>query len=139
MFEDYRGKIVHLFGGLHEYVGEIEFNVACIHSATAVNGVVFPSEQEEWTGWIRIKEPCLAHQVKDGKRILETLGLMGGPGHNYEHYVDIYIPPGQSMLEVRVIDPDSDMMRAYKNEISRVKARRIVLPGSVPDLSKLSQ
>jgi hypothetical protein len=134
MFECYKGQVVHFMGGLHDFVGEIEtfFQETDLPGMSTAPGVHPIGE-----GWIRINKPCLTSTIKDKGRQLEQIGTMGGPGHNYQDFVDIYIPPGQSVMEVRVVDPESDMFRAYQRVVSQIKPKHIVLPGSVPPIPDL--
>lgn len=111
MFEGYKGKIVHVIGGLHDFMGEIDTGPG--------NG----------NGWIRINNPCLVQSVQKKNEVGELISKMGGPQRVYEDHVDIYIPPGQSILEIRVLKEGGGLHHAYMKQINQPKIDRLVVPG----------
>lgn len=110
MLEAYKGKIVHIMGGIHDFMGEIE---------DSPNG----------DGWIRIKNPCLVKTIEQKGAVGELISKLGGPQDIYENFVDLYIPPGESLLEIRVLNENGGLHEAYMKQINQPKIERLVVPG----------
>lgn len=114
MFEGYKGKIVHFIGGIHEYLGEIQWL--------------------DQTGWLRISNPVLARAHTQGKEAGLYLERLGGPGEVYAKWVDLYIPLGQSLMEVRILMEGSSLHNAYMKQVNQPKIENIIIPGAVDQL-----
>lgn len=114
MFEEYKGKVVHIIGGIHDFMGVIEN---------------FPELHPNGLGWFRIKNPCLIKTVEQKNSVGELISKLGGPQCVYENFVDIYIPPGESMIEIRVVDVEGGLYEAYTKQLNQPKIKNIVVPG----------
>jgi hypothetical protein len=109
----YNGEIIHFIGGLTEYIGEMD-----------------QGQHPMGKGWYRIKNPAWVLTTSDGNDKLHTVvGRLGGPQHAYRKFVDIFIPE-QSLIEIRVLEKDSDLYKFYLKEVNRPKSELIHLPGS---------
>lgn len=138
MFEEYQGKVVQIMGGLHDFVGEIETFEDRPSPSPAYEAR--PPIHPNGEGWIRILKPCTTEYVKEKhNRILCHIVRLGGPQHDYAPFVDIYIPPRQSLYEIRVLDTESQMHKVYQEEANRQKPKHIVLPGDDNKLHLLNQ
>ncbi len=115
-FKTYKGDIIQFMGGLNNYVGEVE--------QFEDNKGKHPNGE----GWIRLNKPCIQQTFREGKKTVESIGLLGGPARVYRQFVDIYVPPGQSITEIRVLDPAGSMIKVYRQQINQVKLERIILP-----------
>jgi len=108
----YKGQVVHLFGSINEYVGELD-----------------TKPHKNGPGWYRILNPCVVFQQSDPQKGILTNVLMAltGPGNAYKKYVDIRIPD-DFVIEIRTVNKSGNMYEFYKKEIDRVVANRIIIP-----------
>lgn len=105
----YTDQIIHLTGGIHDYVGELS---CTLHP----NG----------EGWYRIKKPCMIFKHKDpqSNAVKTVLSSLQGPKQAYKTYIDIYIPPGESVIEIRILDKSGQLYEVYKKESELKRAKR---------------
>ncbi|EFK95753.1 hypothetical protein LDC_2233, partial [sediment metagenome] len=112
-------------GGIHDFMGEIEtfdgpkegYEPPTLH------------EHPNGLGWIRIKNPCLVKTVEQKNAVGELISKLGGPQCVYKNYVDIYIPRGESMIEIRELDEEGGLYEAYNKQLNQPKIKNIVVPG----------
>ena len=107
----YRDEIIHFQGGLHEYIGVLD-----------------QTEHPNGSGWWRIKNPCsyIVQQVNENT-VKFRLVRIWGMDKLYRKFVDIYCP-SDSLMEIRVLDKDGGLYKAYRQEIDRPDVSRIHLP-----------
>lgn len=100
----YNNQIIHLTGGVHDYIGELA-----------------QGPHKMGAGWWRILNPCQVFQHKDPKTnsVQLVVASLWGDGEAYKRYVDIYIPPGQSVIEIRTLDKTGQFYKVYKSEVDR--------------------
>ncbi len=110
----YKDQIIHFFGGMHEYVGELD-----------------QKEHKMGKGWYRILNPCLVSQTQDPetKTLTNILIPLPGSGNAYKKYVDFRIPE-DFVIEIRTIHKGGRMYEIYKQEVERPVADRIHIPES---------
>jgi len=106
----YKGEVVHIIGGIQEYIGEIE-------EGDHKNGI----------GWHRINNACLTFKrvYDNDKKIHTVVSALRG----YRKFVDQYIPPDLP-IEVLTLDKNDELYKVYKKEINQVKTSHIILPNS---------
>lgn len=111
----YNGEIIHFFGGLTAYIGELD-----------------QIEHPAGPGWWRIRHPCISESYKDDDDNLQTMVLrIWGDKKRYRKFVDIYCPP-DSLMEIRVLDKNGGLYEDYMKELKRPTAKPglIVAPSS---------
>lgn len=99
----YSDQIIHLFGGMHEFVGEL-----C------------QKPHKMGKDWYRILNPCMVSQMQDPvkKTLTNVLVFLSGSEDAYKKYVDIRIPHDFAM-EIRTVNKGSNMHKIYKQEVER--------------------
>jgi len=117
----YEGQIIHFFGGMTPYIGELHQN----------------KKHPNGDGWIRINNPCQLHVEKQGKNVRAQVRRIWGMNKIYQKFVDIYCPP-DSLKEIMVLDKDGDLYKSYKKEIERPDTSSIHLAtdSDIADLAK---
>lgn len=123
--ELYKDKIIHFIGGIHEYVGTIEFFFD-------ENGV--QQEHPNGPNWIRLNNPCryrLEPADKEGF-VKERLFRIQRDDKAYEPHVDIYSPI-DSLKEIIILEEEGSLFKLYNNELSRQGYDRLV-PASQADI-----
>lgn len=107
----YKDQIVLFSGGIHEYIGEID-----------------QGKHKLGDGWWRIKKPCVIETVqKPGGKLVNHVVPFHYPENNFRKYVDIYIPPGQTIIEIRTLAKEGRLYEEYQKSLKLVPANRIVL------------
>lgn len=101
--KQYKDKIIHFFGSMHQYVGEFDQGV-----------------HKNGPGWYRILNPCVVMQQHDPETKILTNILMSltGPGDAYKKYVDIRVPD-DFVVEIRTVNKKGAMYEFYKGETDR--------------------
>ena len=108
----YKDEIVHFFGGLNDYIGELD-----------------QTGHPMGPGWYRIKNPCCLQTKQDGDTLRVGITRIWGVDKMYRKYVDIYCPR-DSLMEVRVLDKNGGLYKAYMNELGRPDLNLIKSPTS---------
>jgi len=129
MFEGYKGKIVHVIGGMHDFMGEIDAFCSEVKDDNGYSSIIGDGKHPNGDGWIRIKNPCLVKTVEQKNAVGELISKLGGPQDVYEAFVDLYIPPGESLVEIRVLNENGGLHEAYMKQIKQPKIENIVVPG----------
>jgi len=113
MFKNYKEQIVHVIGGMNEYVGELD-------TAPHKNG----------SNWIRIKNPCKVNYMHDkaGSQAIRLMSMYNS-GTLYKQYVDIRLPDDPA-LEILTLLKDGDLMKNYLSQVTREKSAIIQMPNS---------
>ena len=111
--KSYKGEIVHFIGGIHEFIGELQ-----------------QDEHPLGPGWYRIKNACLTfvRQNEKEKRLDTVVAAIDGPNKAYRTFVDFYLSPDMP-IEIRVLDKNGGLYKFYNEEVNRIKADRIIIPG----------
>ena len=110
MFEEYKGKVVQVFGGHNTYLGELDTE---------------PHPNGKW--WYRLKNPCAMQNeaFKDGHGYRLHLMALSGMEKMYCPYVDLRYPD-DLVLEIRTLDDKGALYAKYKEEIGRKLPDRIL-------------
>jgi hypothetical protein len=105
MNQNYKEQIVHLIGGVNEWVGEFD-----------------SSEHKNGADWIRLKNPCRVAYINspNGGQGIKLMSAYNA-GSLYKQYVDIRIP-SDSIVEVLTLLKDGGLMEAYLKESTREKS-----------------
>lgn len=111
--KSYKDEIIHFIGGIHEFIGKLQ-------QEPHPNG----------PGWYRIKDACLTfiRENKEAKRLDTVVVAIDGPNKTYRKFVDFYLSPDMP-IEIRVLDKNGGLYRFYNEEVNRVKADKIIIPG----------
>jgi len=118
----YAGKVVHVIGGISEYIGELADH---------------PMNEGEFCGWIRIKNPCLVQlHTDEAGSIKIRLMRIGGVQGNYRDRVDMHFPK-DTFLEIRELMKSGTLCQAYRNELERPVLDKIIDPNAV-DFKKIT-
>lgn len=118
---NYKGEIIHFFGGLQPYIGRLDTN-----------------EHPNGPGWYRIIDPCeVAQRVDKEGRAHGVISRIWGVQKNYRHYVDVYCPE-DSLKEIRVLDKNGEMYNIYQQELKAVGLNKIVAP-TMADVESVNQ
>lgn len=109
--KNYPGKVIYILGGMREYIGEMD---------------TLPHPNGE--NWYRIKNACevIHTEIKEGKRA-RIVSAIDGPQKDFKKHVDIRIPE-DSIMEILEVNPEGNIHKIYKQELTRVKMDRIVAP-----------
>ena len=107
--DTYKDKIVQFFGGVNQYIGEMD-----------------PGPHPNGSNWYRILNPCCPNVESVGDGVRLSLTRIWGMDKLYKKYVDIYCPP-DSLIEIRELD--GGMLNMYKKELERPDMNLIKSPG----------
>uniref|UniRef100_A0A6H1ZKN7 Uncharacterized protein n=1 Tax=viral metagenome TaxID=1070528 RepID=A0A6H1ZKN7_9ZZZZ len=109
----YKGEIIHFIGGIHEFIGKLQ-----------------QGEHPNGAGWYRMEDACLTfiNKNEEMKRLDTVVAAIDGPNKAYRRFVDFYLSPDMP-IEIRVLDKNGGLHKFYNEEINRVKADRIIIPG----------
>jgi len=97
----YQNEIIHFTGGINEYIGELD-----------------QTKHPLGDGWYRIKNPCCPYINRDGDKVSFSITRIWGVDKLYRKFVDIYCPP-DSLMEIRVLDKNGGLYKAYMKELNR--------------------
>lgn len=107
----YKDEIIHFTGGMVTYIGRLD-----------------QSEHPNGEGWYRILDPCTMTVYEDDKRHAQlSLQRIWGMSKFFRHFVDIYCPP-DSLKEIRVLDKNGGLYKAYMKELGQPEMELIVSP-----------
>ena len=118
MFE---GEVIHFTGGFKEYIGRLEM-----------------SDHPLGDGWWRINDPCTIMADEKGDKIQIRVYRLGGINKWYRKYVDFYIPPHESMIEIMTLWKDNDLYNMYIKAINQEPSKHIWTPsdgGAIPSIN----
>lgn len=120
MYKAYKGKIVHVFGVLSSYLGEID-----------------TQDHPNGKNWMRLHNPCIMENrlAEDKQTIHLKLIKLGGTEELYAKHVDIKIP-SDMCIEIREINKKGPLFDLYHKEIKRKKSKLIYTPND-PRLTKV--
>ena len=109
----YRDEIIHFIAGPNEYLGKLS-----------------QAEHPNGEGWYRIEKPALIFQRENPqhKRIDTVITSLPGLNKGYRNFVDIHIPKGQSIIEIRVLDKAGQLYEVYNREVNREGPSLIQVP-----------
>lgn len=107
----YKNQIIHFSGGIQDWVGELDQT---------------PHKMGE--NWYRILNPCMIIKKKNAQgQLVEALVAIQGTGNFYKQYIDIRVPV-ESILEIRTVDKEGQLYKAYLKESAREPSQLIVPP-----------
>jgi len=115
----YQNEIIHFTGGINEYIGELD-----------------QTKHPLGDGWYRIKNPCCPYTNQDGDKVSFSITRIWGVDKLYRKFVDIYCPP-DSLMEIRVLDKNGGLYKAYMKELNRPDLNLIKPPTDVERIMDL--
>lgn len=113
MIENYKEQVVHVTGGMNDWVGELD-----------------TTPHKNGSNWIRIKNPCKAvyGHDKSGNEAIRLMAVYNA-GTMYKKYVDIRLPDDPA-IEILTLLKDGDLMKNYMTQVTREKSTIIQMPNS---------
>lgn len=109
----YNGQIIHFSGGINEYIGELD-----------------QAPHKMGKNWYRINNPCMIREVQTQQGMQTRLMAIQGVGNFYKRFVDIRVPD-DSIVEIRVVDKEGDLVEAYRKESVREKSKIIQMASNL--------